>query len=168
MKNIIQAGLFTLLGTILGALIVWAKETDIQKKKFEYDLINSAMAIDDESIRTDKLKLYISTGLIEEIDTDSLVYKINYHRGFKKGQDDNKAERHLKGAIGEFIKIYHRSPHDLNELGEKMPIKMALDHFAENIMYRAWAPDQFLLRFPGRDGVLFSEDDKITEYEDVI
>ena len=167
MKNVIHAGLFTLLGAIISGLIMWSRDSDIKKKEFEYGLIADAMSIEDTKVRTDKIKFYISTGLIQSIETDSIIEKVNYHSGFKRGQDDARAERHLVGGIREYIKIFGKSPRNLEELQAQIPIDLPLNHFDKNMMYRAWAEDKLLLRLPGRDGILFTDDDSLFTYDSI-
>lgn len=166
--NVIIAGLFTILGTALGSFLSHVSQTDIRKKEFEYGLIKEAMALDDSSSRVDRLKLYLSTGLIESIQTDSLIYRINYHHAYRRGREDARAQREITGALSQYIQAYGKAPVDLEELKLKFPVSVSLNHFKDKVYYVAWAPNQLILRLPYRDGLIFTRDDKIYRYADLV
>ena len=88
-KEILGAGFFTLLGSIIGAFITWGKEADINQRKFEHSLVQEALSIDDGDLRRENISFYVKSGLISSINTDSLEYHVNYQYGLQRGRNEN-------------------------------------------------------------------------------
>lgn len=156
---VLQAGLLSFLGTIIAAIIVWNKEIKMQSKAFEYGLINNALSLPSEEVR-DRLGLLVSSGLFEETNTDSLMYKVNYYYGKKAGVMDRRATQSFVRGLREFYLRKGRVPRTTEELAENISMIKTMDILENKIYYYAPAPDKFLLLFAGADGLLFTDDDK--------
>ena len=79
-----------------------------------------------------------------------------------------EAEMKIRGAIQEFYNRNKRVPRNIEELSLQIPVADSFRYFGDNVYYYAWEADKFALRFPERDGLIFTNDDFTLFYKDII
>jgi hypothetical protein len=116
------------------------------------------LKIKNEKNRVTRIKLLYDIGLIQDdvISIDSFIFKSNKQRGYL----DARNARGILGAIKEFYLVAKRLPNNLKELSDALNIQRSIDYFNGSIHYRRTEEKNFILRFYGADGILFTSDDK--------
>jgi len=164
---LLQTGLLGLIGGVLSGFIDWTKEDRLTDKKFQYELFQDVIAIQNAQERKNRIEFLYKTGIIEPnvipIEMDSVIKII----GYQKGQADRVASLGVLGAIRLFYLSEGRVPVNIDQLINLMKIKNVLEYFNGDIHYKATAPTTFELRFYGSDGVLYTDDDRIYNFENL-
>ena len=160
------------MGVLIGGLVDWKKEDVLEDKKFEYRIIEGALAEETQEKAAENLKFMIDIGLISSLDTTVINNKINNNqlplRDFGAGRCEGLVVGNLMGLIAKFFKQKNRVPRNFNELNDFQPIGLHIQILGkENVIYKAADPRNFELLFAGKDLILYSDDDKTYGFKDL-
>ncbi|WP_426754616.1 hypothetical protein [Myxococcus sp. Y35] len=162
----IFSALFGVLGTGLGAGLQGYWNASLEQQKFEYGLLERALATDDNSLAAKRLLFLARSGIINRLDRtqiEQMAAEPSQLPLYDQGKLAGVSARKIINAVEAYRQTHGAYPDTLTRLSEEYPqIENEISLLGKTKIQYTPDPDRgYIFKFAGQDGYLGTPDDKI-------